>query len=167
MILKPDDNHIDAVMDGWLEGTDHIYPVMVQFEDTDAGGIVYHANYINFAERARTALLRCMGIDMQDLLIRDEGIVIRKIKIDYIAPSRIGEKLMVITNDFKLAKASVTMTQTICDSRGSGNNGRDQGKPRASLDVQGAFVSGGRPIPIPADVRGKMEAVMMPSPPSQ
>ena len=61
MQMKAEKIDLETVMNGWLEDDAHIYPLMVQYEDTDAAGIVYHANYINFAERARTALLRCMG----------------------------------------------------------------------------------------------------------
>lgn len=151
MSLRPEKKYIDAVMDGWIEGHDHIYPMTVQFEDTDAGGIVYHSNYICFAERARTALLRCIDVDMQQLIERNEGIIIRKINVDYKYPSRIGERLMVTSTNFNLGKATLNMTQIVSD---------DDNKVRAILEVQGAFVSSDRPIRIPQDVRAKMEAVM-------
>ncbi|MCE2517473.1 MAG: acyl-CoA thioesterase [Alphaproteobacteria bacterium] len=150
-MMRPDENAINAVMNGWLDGADHIYPMTVQFEDTDAIGIVYHSNYINYAERARTALLRCIDVDMQGLIERDEGIIIRKIGVEYKSPSYIGERLMVTSTNFNLGKATLNMTQIVSD---------DDGKVRAILDVQGAFVSSGRPIRIPADVREKMEAAM-------
>ena len=65
--------HGDAVhqLDGHLDDTVHRYHLRVQYEDTDAGGIVYHAQYLAFAERARSAWLRCLGIDQQALLTRD------------------------------------------------------------------------------------------------
>ena len=49
-------------LDGWVEDGAHYYLLRVQFEDTDTGGIVYHANYLAFAERARSAYLRCVNI---------------------------------------------------------------------------------------------------------
>ncbi len=47
---------------GWWEGTSHVFPTRVYYEDTDAGGIVYHANYLRFAERARNEMLRLSGL---------------------------------------------------------------------------------------------------------
>ena len=55
-------------LDGWLEEGAHHYLLRVQFEDTDAGGIVYHANYLAFAERARSALLRCIDIRQEETM---------------------------------------------------------------------------------------------------
>ena len=72
MPMKADGQDLDALMDGWVEGDEHIYPLAVQYEDTDAAGIVYHANYISYAERGRTALLRLMGVNMNTLIDRGE-----------------------------------------------------------------------------------------------
>ena len=65
----------------------HRYAVRVYYEDTDAGGVVYHANYLRFAERARTEALRDLGIPHAELL-RQFGLmfVVRRIKVDYLAP---------------------------------------------------------------------------------
>jgi len=146
----PEQPDLDAVMDGWVEGDTHVYPLMVQYEDTDAAGIVYHANYISFAERARTALLRLMGIDMNGLITRGDLIVISRIEIDYRAPSVIGERLFVRTDRFRLGRATLNMRQVIGDA-GS--------KIRAALEVRGAFVTaaGGRPARVPEDVRIRLE----------
>jgi len=150
MSMKVEGLELDALMDGWLEGGSHVYPLVVQYEDTDAAGIVYHANYISYAERARTALLRCMGVDMNALITRGDIIVISRIEIDYRNPSVIGDRLYVRTNRFRLGRTTLNMLQVIGD--------RD-GKIRASLQVRGAFVSasGGRPVRVPQDVRAKME----------
>ena len=56
---------LSASLDGAMAGPSHHYPMIVQYEDTDAGGIVYHANYVKFAERGRSALLRLCGINLQ------------------------------------------------------------------------------------------------------
>lgn len=151
-MLKPDAKTLDAVMDGWLIKDGHEYPLVVQFEDTDAGGIVYHSNYIDYAERGRTALLRVCNVLMQDLIKRDEVIIVRHVEIDYKRPSLMGERLIVTSDEFTLGKASFAMRQTIAD---------EDGNVRAALKVKGAFVavSTGRPIRVPADVREKMEAV--------
>ena len=67
-------------LDGWIDGTKHSYYLRVQYEDTDVGGITYHAQYLAFAERARSAFLRLMGIDQSALLSEDAlGFVVRHI----------------------------------------------------------------------------------------
>ena len=53
-------------LDGWIEGGVHNYLLRVQYEDTDLGGIIYHANYLKFAERARSSYLRCLGIFQEE-----------------------------------------------------------------------------------------------------
>lgn len=149
---KPDKATLDAVMNGWLIKDGHEYPLVVQFEDTDAGGIVYHSNYVDYAERGRTALLRICDVYMNDLIERDEVIIVRRVEADYKRPSFMGERLIVTSDEFSLGKASFSIRQTVAD---------EEGNVRAVLKVDGAFVSvsTGRPIRVPADVRAKMEAV--------
>ena len=60
-------------LDGWVENGAHHYLLRVQFEDTDAGGIVYHANYLAFAERARSAYLRCIDIRQEETMAAGRG----------------------------------------------------------------------------------------------
>ncbi len=60
------------------------WPITVYYEDTDAGGVVYHSNYLKYFERARTELLRNSGVSQQALLERDLGFVVRHLAIDYI-----------------------------------------------------------------------------------
>lgn len=148
--MKAEGIDLDVLMDGWIEGDTHLYPLVVQYEDTDAAGIVYHANYISYAERARTALLRCMGVEMNALIERGDIIVISRIEIDYRKPSVIGDRLFVRTSRFRLGRTTLNMLQVISDA--------DE-ITRASLEVRGAFVSasGGRPVRVPADVRAKMD----------
>ena len=61
-------DRINSSLNGIISAKKHLYPLIVQFEDTDAGGIVYHANYLNYAERGRSAFLRCLGINLQEHL---------------------------------------------------------------------------------------------------
>lgn len=74
------------------------WPVRVYYEDTDAGGIVYHANYLNFAERARTEMLRLVGAE-QDEMRREAGLgfTVRHCQIDFKAPARLDDLLEVRT----------------------------------------------------------------------
>ena len=141
----------NSISKGWFEGSHHIYPLLAQFEDTDAGGIVYHANYVNFAERGRTAMLRCLGVEMNDLVVRDEAIVITKMQIEFKKPTFMGEKIYVQTIPQNLGATTLTLKQLVAG---------EDGVLRASLDVQGAFVAKNKPIRIPHDVREKIEEKM-------
>ena len=86
----------------------------VYYEDTDAGGIVYHANYLKFAERGRTELLRAAGYDHQSLL-KEVGLlfIVRKMEIDYQAPARLDDILTVKTSIKEIKNASFIMNQSI------------------------------------------------------
>ncbi len=95
-----------------------IWPIRVYYEDTDAGGVVFYANYLKFFERARTEMLRAMGYE-QDELIANEGIifVVRSVQVDYLSPARFNE-LMEVSAEVTLAKkASLIFAQLI--TRGS------------------------------------------------
>ena len=88
------------------------WTVRVYYEDTDAGGIVYYANYLKFYERARTEWLRSLGIDQQTL--RDEHgaiFVVRSANIDYRASARLDDEVTLTLNVDKLGGASVQFTQ--------------------------------------------------------
>ena len=89
-------------------------PVRVYWEDTDAGGVVYHASYLRFMERARTDWLRAIGID-QATLIRDERLqfVVVEAQIRYHRPARFGDQLQVSVLVTERGGVSVTMTQEI------------------------------------------------------
>lgn len=83
---------------GQRDGATHRFRVRVYYEDTDAGGIVYHANYLNFAERARTETLRLCGVG-QDAMRREDGVgfTVRRCEIDYRTPARLDDVLEVRT----------------------------------------------------------------------
>jgi acyl-CoA thioester hydrolase len=88
------------------------WTVRVYYEDTDAGGIVYYANYLKFYERARTEWLRSLGIDQQTLRDRDGAIfVVRSANIDYRASARLDDEVTLTLNVEKLGGASVQFTQ--------------------------------------------------------
>jgi acyl-CoA thioester hydrolase len=91
-----------------------IWPVRVYYEDTDAGGVVYYANYLKFFERARTEMLRAMGYE-QDELIANEGIifVVRFVQADYLRSARFNEQLQVSAKVSLAKKASLTFEQVI------------------------------------------------------
>nr|WP_169560904.1 tol-pal system-associated acyl-CoA thioesterase [Sneathiella chinensis] len=92
----------------------HVFPVKVYWEDTDAGGIVYYANYLKFTERARTDLLRGLGINQQSLMM-DEGVnfVVRDCRIEYLKPARMDDVLSVQTRLLDMKGATMRMEQGV------------------------------------------------------
>ena len=89
-------------------------PVRVYYEDTDAGGVVYYANYLKFCERARTEWLRTLGVSQQALI--DEqglGFVVRSVQADYRASARLDDALEVVTRVAMLRRASILFEQQL------------------------------------------------------
>ena len=99
-------------------GPRHVLPVRVYFEDTDAGGVVYHASFVRFAERGRTDFLRLLGTDARQLIDGSDkrepaAFVVRRMQIDFFRPGRMDDLLEVETRVKGLGGASVTLIQTI------------------------------------------------------
>lgn len=92
----------------------HRYPFRVYYEDTDAGGIVYHANYLRYAERARTEALREAGIAHAEL-VSQHGImfVVHRAEIDYARPAQLDDLLTVETETVDVGGATVLLRQTV------------------------------------------------------
>lgn len=91
----------------------------VYYEDTDSGGVVYYANYLKFAERARTEMLREKGVN-QSTLATDAGVffVVRRASIELLSPARLDDMLEINTHIKKLFGASISMVQKIeCDGK--------------------------------------------------
>jgi len=99
---------------GSMNGRTHVLPVRVYYEDTDAGGIVYHANYLRFAERGRTEMLRALGIELAQLR-EDDGLifVVRKGDMQYHKTASLDDCLVVETSLADIRGASVLLQQTI------------------------------------------------------
>jgi acyl-CoA thioester hydrolase len=91
-----------------------VWPVRVYYEDTDAGGVVYYANYLKYFERGRTEYLRSFGFE-QDELINNQGIIfaVRAVTIDYIKPARFNQLLHVNTKITAIKKVSLEFNQQI------------------------------------------------------
>ena len=90
------------------------WPVRVYYEDTDAGGVVYYANYLKFFERARTEWLRSLGLN-QDKLAREENLifVVRSATLDFASPARLDDMLEVTVEPQKLARVYVQLAQEV------------------------------------------------------
>lgn len=98
------------------EISDFSWPVRVYYEDTDAGGVVYYANYLKFMERARTEWLRQLGIEQDGFLANGIAFVVRHIDINYHLPARFNAALEVSCNIIELRRASLTVAQTVSSS---------------------------------------------------
>ena len=100
--------------DRFDSGAGFHWPVRVYWEDTDAGGVVYYANYLNFMERARSEWLRAKGFE-QDVLRDEQGVVfvVRRVEVDYLSPARFNDALDVSVSLHHLGQARLTVDQTI------------------------------------------------------
>lgn len=124
----------------------HVFPVRVYYEDTDAGGIVYHSNYLKFAERGRTEVLRDLGVEHRTLMAA-EGLAfaVRRCEVDYLAPARLDDDLEVRTVMRALGNASLELEQTIWR--------REDQRELARLMVRLAIINReGRPTRLPPSV---------------
>ena len=99
---------------GRMVGRTHHFPVRVYFADTDAAGIVYHATYLAFAERARTEMMRLAGFDHVDLRTRFGLLLgVRSCEIDYLRAARLDDQLEVRTTLEDVAGASMRLRQEV------------------------------------------------------
>lgn len=139
---------------GRVEDGAHLFPIRVYYEDTDAAGIVYYANYFKFCERARTEFLRCCGIAHGGLLA-EEGIVlaVRRSEIDYLSPARLDDALVVVTRLTAAAGAALDLAQEI--RRGE--------TVLARLRLRVACIGvGGRPKRLPAAFAATLASLIPP-----
>jgi acyl-CoA thioester hydrolase len=130
---------------GALRAGTHVFPVRVYYEDTDAAGIVYHANYLRFAERARSEMMRLLGLESSTLMAR-EGIffAVSRCTVDYLKPARLDDALEVHTRVIDVKRASLDAEQVV----------KREGAPLARLAFRLAVIdAGGRAVRLPAEVR--------------
>ena len=97
---------------GTFQGALHLFPVRVYYEDTDLSGMVYHANYLRWFERARSDMLRLLGIDQRAAAETGEGTyTVADLTIRYLSPARLDDALTVVTGAVELGAASVRLRQ--------------------------------------------------------
>ncbi|MBI6549886.1 tol-pal system-associated acyl-CoA thioesterase [Xenorhabdus lircayensis] len=94
------------------------WPIRVYYEDTDASGVVYHARYLVFYERARTEMLRDKGFHQQYMLDEQVGFVVSRMTIDYRKPAKLDDQLFVESEITNIRGASLTFIQQIVDCNG-------------------------------------------------
>lgn len=100
--------------DGVVSGGAFLFPVRVYYEDTDAASLVYYANYLKFAERARTEMLRHFGVE-QERLRAEAGLVfvVRRCAADYLLPARLDDDLVIATRLAGLGGAALGLDQEV------------------------------------------------------
>ena len=138
-----------ADISGEITPDGHVFPVRVYYEDTDMSGLVYHASYLRFAERARTELLRRTGTG-QDHLLAASGLAfaVRHMEIDYRAPARLDDLLEVVTRFSDFGGASLRAEQTI----------RRAGATLVRLLMKLACIDRhGRPARMPIELRASLQ----------
>jgi acyl-CoA thioester hydrolase len=92
----------------------HCFPIRVYFEDTDAGGMAYHANYLRWAERARTEALRDMGLPHQAMIEEHNSIlVVRRAEVEYWRPARLDDALVVETRVIAVKGVTMALDQRV------------------------------------------------------
>ncbi len=96
---------------GRRDGPLHVLPVRVYYEDTDAGGVVYHSNYLKYCERARSDCLRLLGIHQHQF--KDMGFVVRRMVCDFLKPARLDDLVTVETRFQAMAGARLELSQKV------------------------------------------------------
>ncbi len=121
------------------------WPVRVYYEDTDAGGVVYYANYLKFMERARTEWLRALGFEQDALLARDIVFAVRRVALDYHRPARFNQQLVVRSRLARVGRARLVFAQSVLHGD----------TPLVAGEVEVACLSASRfrPRPLPDDLR--------------
>ena len=91
-----------------------LWPIRVYYEDTDAGGVVFYANYLGFMERARTEWLRALGFEQPEMAARDGVLfVVRAVNIDYLKPSRFNDSLQVTVEVVNVGGSRIRFLQRV------------------------------------------------------
>ncbi len=140
-------------LDGVIRDGRHTMPVRVYYEDTDFSGVVYHANYLRFMERARSNHLRLIGADQRALFEAAErdtpgfAFVVRSMTIEFLKPARMDDVLDIVTEYEEVKGASILLRQQI--RRGT--------ELLVEAHVRVAFVCGGKARPIPRPLRQAMK----------
>lgn len=136
-----------------MSSKEFVWPVRVYYEDTDAGGVVYYANYLKFMERARSEWLRSLGFE-QDRMAREDCIVfaVSQVSVDYLKPARFNQLLKVSVRIEERGQVSLRFIQTISNEAGEA---LCKGRVRVACLDTVSF----RPRPIPDAIVAELEHV--------
>ena len=142
---------LDTPYRGGFAGSEHRFALTVYFEDTDAYGIVYYANYLRFMERARSDMIRAVGVDqMAELAASGSAYAVVEVDIRYKKPARLGEDVVVVSSVLEVRASSVLIHQRVM-------RGEEQ---LTDARVTAAFLDGqGRPRRQPKEWVEKFKAI--------
>ncbi|MBL8630159.1 MAG: tol-pal system-associated acyl-CoA thioesterase [Rhodospirillaceae bacterium] len=145
---------MSKIFGGELRDKTHVLPLRVYYEDTDAGGIVYHANYLRFAERGRTEMLRSIGV-YQNSLREETGLIFAVYKGDvhYMKPAKLDDVLQVETALTAMSGASFQIRQII---RRENDGGQIEDLVQFNAQVV-CINSDGRAARVPATLRDVLQ----------
>ena len=138
----------DVPTSGYMKDGDHYLPLRVYYEDTDAGGFVYHANFLKYMERGRTEFLRCYGVEHSDLFSLERGFkfAVATFTLKYYSPGFLDDALMVVSKPIAMKGATFHIDQEV----------RRGDEVLASASVRVACLDdNNRPRRIPEDLREK------------
>lgn len=142
-------SHVLPIAD--LMKSHHVHPLRVYYEDTDAAGIVYYANYLRFIERGRTEFLRALGHDQNALMKDGIAFAVRSVSAEFLKPAKLDDLLTVETSIASLGRAQVTFAQRIL---------RDHERLLdAKIRVACIDPLRGKPIPMPRALHQQLSAL--------
>lgn len=128
------------------------WPARIYYEDTDAAGVVYYANYLKFMERARTEWLRAHGYELSDLeKDRDIVFIVRSVKLDYLKPARLNDFLHVTVEPIELGRSKIIFAQKV-------KRGEDV-LVEGQIGIVCVSASAIRPMPLPDDLKENLELI--------
>jgi acyl-CoA thioester hydrolase len=140
------------MLDGRFEGKVFLLPIRIYYEDTDLSGVVYHANYLRYMERARSEYFRHLGIMLADLDAEEPTAwALRKAELEYIRPARVDDLIEIRSITSKLTGARVEATQTIY----AGGELLVRGRVQACL-----MTLSGKPRRLPPAIHAKLAAFL-------
>ena len=106
--------NLDTPYRGGFSGREHHFALTVYFEDTDTAGIVYYANYLKYMERARSDMLRAVGVDQRAALDAAEGVyAVAEVAIRYLKSAKLGDDLVIVSTLETIRAASVVIHQRV------------------------------------------------------
>ena len=148
---------------GRFDGAEHLFPVRVYFEDTDLSGVVYHANYLRWFERARSDMLRLLGIDQRAAHDAGEGAyAVSELAIRYAAPARLDDAVTIRSTTLEVGAASCRIAQSawrgdtlLADAKVRAAFVAANGRPKRQ---PASWVSAFRTVQNPPSINGKPPA---------
>jgi acyl-CoA thioester hydrolase len=130
-------------------------PVRAYYQDTDAGGVVYHGSYLNYFERARTEWLRALGFDIRQLAQR-EGVlfIVRELRVGYTRPALLDDLLGITVAVGHLGRAQFTLLQQVLRA--------EEVLVEASVNLACVSADGFKPLRVPDALRERLAALYLP-----